>query len=521
MSVPPRVLFFIVFLPLFRFAAAPDGDMLVVYMEGRSERNGEALHGYGDISVEVELKRAKIVCTIGPASREAATLERLAEAGMNVARINFSHGSHEEHAEVYRRVRDIGGRIAVMQDLQGPKIRVGEIQGEMELVRDSIVVLTAEDPAGRTDAVPVDYPMLAEEVRQGNDIFLADGIIHLLVEEVDGRDVRCRVVHGGLLTSRKGVNLPGSSISAPALTKRDRSDLEFGMALGVDYIALSFVRSPDEVRELRGILDSAGSKAKIVAKIEKREAIDNLPGILMETDAVMIARGDLGVEIPVENVPVVQKELIGRCLAAGKPVITATQMLESMTSSELPTRAEASDVANAVIDGSDALMLSAETATGKFPVETVAMMSRIIEAAEEYAGADAGGYAPGPLLNPAETVDTDTDAVASGTVEIAREVGARAIVVLTHSGRTASLVARRRPHMPIVALTDLENVSRQLSLVWGIETIMIDEIEKTEEIIGVIRGKMIEAGYTGRIVLTAGIPTGDRAPTNTVHVVDL
>jgi pyruvate kinase len=439
-----------------------------------------------------------------------------------VARINFSHGKHEEHAEVYRRVRELGRDIAVMQDLQGPKIRVGEIEGEMELVRDSTIVLTAGDPADRPGVIHIDYAKLAGEVKPGNDIFLSDGIIHLVVEGVDEEDVRCRVVHGGILTSRKGVNLPGVSISAPALTDQDREDLAFGMKLGFDYVALSFVRSPDEVRELRKILEDGGSNAKVIVKIEKREAIDNLPGILAETDAVMIARGDLGVEIPTDQVPVVQKELIGRCLAMGKPVITATQMLESMTTSEMPTRAEASDVANAVIDGSDALMLSAETATGKFPVETVSMMSRIIETAEEYAFAIRNDVAKrGVLEMPGSSIDSDTDAVMAGAVLTAREVGAKAIVVLSHSGRTARFVARRRPEVPVIALTDLEHVVSQLALAWGVRTIHIDSIEDTEQIIGVITEKVTEAGYSGRIVLTAGIPTKERAPTNTVHVVDI
>ncbi|HER43107.1 MAG TPA: pyruvate kinase, partial [Candidatus Eisenbacteria bacterium] len=414
------------------------------------------------------MKRAKIVCTVGPASGDRGTLEKLAEAGMNVARINFSHGKPEEHAEVCRRVREISPRIAVMQDLQGPKIRVGEIEGGMELARDSVVILTSGDPAGRCGVVHVDYPKLAEEVRPGNDIFLADGIIHLTVDRIERGDVFCRVVHGGTITSRKGVNLPGVSISAPALTEKDREDLDFGLRLGVDYIALSFVRKPDEVAGLRKMIEAAGSDAKIVVKIEKREAIDDLEGILAATDAVMIARGDLGVEVPTEQVPVIQKEIIRKCLAAGKPVITATQMLESMTTSELPTRAEASDVANAVFDGSDALMLSAETATGKFPVETVSMMARIIETAEEYAlGSTGGWFAESGLSMPVSAVDSDTDAVAAGAVKIATEVEAGAIVVLTHSGRTARLIARRRPAVPVIALTDQEHVVSQLALVWG------------------------------------------------------
>jgi pyruvate kinase len=468
------------------------------------------------------VKRAKIVCTIGPASSDGVTLEKLVAEGMNVARINFSHGTHKEHAEVCRRIRKIGSDIAVMQDLQGPKIRVGEMDGELDLTIGETLVLTAEDPEGRAGVVRIDYSKLAEEVKPGNDIFLCDGTIHLEVDRIDGKDVRCRVVHGGRLASRKGVNLPGVSISAPALTARDREDLDFGIGLGVDYIALSFVRSAEEVRELRKILSEAGSSAKIIVKIEKREAIDDIDGILSETDGVMIARGDLGVEIPIEDVPVMQKELIKRCLSAGKPVITATQMLESMTVSELPTRAEASDVANAVVDGSDALMLSAETATGKHPVETVSMMCRIIAAAEEYAlNITRDGSPGGALVGTDGVIDTETDAVASGAVKTASEVGAKAIVVLTHSGRTARLVARRRPSVPVIALTDLEHVARQLSLVWGVETMKIESIETTEEIFAMIRKKVVGAGYRGRIVLTAGIPTKERAPTNTVYVTDL
>jgi pyruvate kinase len=467
------------------------------------------------------VKRVKIVCTIGPASSGEDTLTRLAGAGMDVARINFSHGTHGEHAAVCGRIRALGRGIAVMQDLQGPKIRVGELEGEVLLSMDDRVVLAAGSAAGRRGVLPVDYPKLAGEVRPGNDIFIADGVIHLSVEEIDGGDVTCRVLHGGTVTSRKGVNLPGVSISAPALTERDRADLDFGIGLGVDFVALSFVRSAAEVSELRAILREAGSDAKIVVKIEKREALDDLTAILSETDAVMIARGDLGVEIPIEEVPAVQKELIGRCRQAGKPVITATQMLESMTASELPTRAEASDVANAVLDGSDALMLSAETATGRYPVETVEMMCRIAESAEKYALASEGGRDMEPVSGACGEIDCDTDAVASGAVKTAREVGAEAIVVLSHTGRTARLVSRRRPSVPVMVLTDLEHVARQLSLSWGLETITIESIEGTEEIIGLIREKVTGAGYSGRIVLTAGIPTRERAPTNTIHVTEV
>ncbi|MDD3643286.1 MAG: pyruvate kinase, partial [Candidatus Krumholzibacteria bacterium] len=369
------------------------------------------------------MKRTRIVCTIGPASRDEATLRRMFEAGMDVARLNFSHGTHEEHARAHRLVRGLGPRAAIMQDLQGPKIRLGELPGPGVKVEegDEVILSVAKDPGGD---VPVDYPHLPGEVVPGDDIFVSDGVIHLRVERALGERVFCRVAHGGVLASRKGVNLPGVRISAPALTARDRDDLAFGLGLGVDYVALSFVRSAEEVAELRGLISKAGSKAGVVAKIEKREALEEFEAILEQADAVMIARGDLGVEIPIDQVPFVQKRLIRRCLQAGKPVITATQMLESMVSSELPTRAETSDVANAILDGSDAVMLSAETATGRAPDRTVEIMRRIIETAEEYAAERPSPAAPDVGIGGGEQ-DALTDAVCAGAVETAEAVGAK------------------------------------------------------------------------------------------------
>ncbi|MBN2071059.1 MAG: pyruvate kinase [Candidatus Krumholzibacteriota bacterium] len=467
------------------------------------------------------MKRAKIVCTIGPASRDEETLKRLIDAGMNVARMNFSHGEHAEHLEVYDRIRKIDDSVAIMQDLQGPKIRVGIIEsGEMMLGSAEEITLTTGDKKGPGKIVPVTYSHLPDDVVPGNSIFLNDGLIQLEVLRVEGREVRCKVLLGGILTSRKGVNLPGVRVSSPALTEKDREDLEFGLDLGVDYVALSFVRRAEEVRELKHLIDMADSSARVVSKIEKREALESIDEILDETDAVMIARGDLGVEIPTEEVPVIQKSLIEMCLAKGKPVITATQMLESMVNSKRPTRAEASDVANAVIDGTDAIMLSAETATGHYPVETVEVMSRIAEAAEKYKSnsfivrKDSSGFI-------SDEAGALTDAIASGVAAVARDVGASAIAVLTHGGQTARLIARRRPEVPIIALTDFLPVVRQMSLVWGVEAIPVESIEETETIFSIVKEKVRKAGYKGRVVMTAGIPTRERRPSNTIHVIDI
>lgn len=467
------------------------------------------------------MKRAKIVCTIGPASRDVETLKRLIDAGMNVARMNFSHGSRDDHREVYDRIRNLSDSVAIMQDLQGPKIRVGVIeQGEILLATGEEITLTTGVAGSEEKVIPVTYPQLPDDVVIGNNIFINDGIIHLEVLGVGGREVRCRVIHGGIITSGKGVNLPGVKVSSPSLTEKDREDLDFGLNLGVDYVALSFVRKADDINELKHLIGLADSSAKVVAKVEKQEALEELDEILETTDAVMIARGDLGVEIKTEEVPIVQKTLIEACLAKGKPVITATQMLESMVISQRPTRAEASDVANAVIDGTDAVMLSAETATGKNPVLTVEVMSRIIKEAERY---KQRSFITRKNRNAFSSDDSGalTDAVASGVAAVANDVGATAIAVLTHSGRTARLIARRRPGIPILALTDFLPVARQMSLVWGVEAIPVESIEETETIFAVVKEKVRKAGFSGRVVMTAGIPTKERRPSNTIHVIDI
>jgi pyruvate kinase len=462
-------------------------------------------------------RRAKIVCTIGPASSEASVLESLIEAGMDVARMNFSHGTREDHRRVFERIRKQSVSVAVMQDLKGPKIRVGTIEGgDVRLVDGESFTLTTRDTPGGREIASVTYPELARDVSKGDSIFLADGTIHLTVESVSGHDVSCRIVHGGLLSTGKGVNLPGVQIGVPALTEKDALDLEYGLELGVDFVALSFVTGPADVEALKERIRDAGSQAWIVAKIEKREALENLDGIIEAADALMIARGDLGVEIPVEEVPIVQKNIIRACRRSAKPVITATQMLESMIREERPTRAEASDVANAIIDGADAVMLSAETAIGAYPAPTVRIMSRIARRAEEYRSdtvAVSDRDEPG-------AEDREADTVSLGAVEIAEEIAASAIACLTHTGRTARMMARYRPKVPIVALTDNPSIMRVMGLVWGVRCVQIAAIDRTESIVSTVRTRLRELGFSGKAVLTAGVPTMERGPTNTINVID-
>ncbi|MBD3179741.1 MAG: pyruvate kinase [Candidatus Latescibacteria bacterium] len=466
------------------------------------------------------MSRAKIVCTIGPACSDRETLEKMVEAGMNVARLNFSHGSYQEHSRVYQIIREFGDQIGIMQDLQGPKIRVGEIEGGSVVLRNGeeiILDASGRDIKGR---ISVTYPQLASDLSPGDNVFMADGTIHLEVVSTGDKEVKCRVVDGGVLTSRKGINLPGVSISAPALSDKDRQDLEFGLKLGVDFVALSFVRSPREVAETKRIVSRNNSLASVIAKIEKYEAIEHFDEIMEEADGIMIARGDLGVEIPPEKVPTYQKALIRKCMEKGKPVITATQMLESMTHVERPTRAEASDVANAVLDGTDAVMLSAETATGEYPVRSVSMMKRIIEEAERNR-TDRGctGRKDSGLLQRGE--GDITHAVCSGAAEIALKMEATAIAVLSHTGRTGRMISSLRPDIPILVLTDFLPALRRMSLVWGTRPVPVKCIEATEEIFRISREKIEGMGYSGTVVLTAGIPTRERRPTNTVHVLEI
>lgn len=476
------------------------------------------------------MPRTKIVCTIGPASDSPEVMRDLIRAGMNVARINFSHGDHETHARSIAQLRDIAAQegclLAVMADLQGPKLRVGEIEnGPLTLHKGDVITLNASshvDAQEETAVIPLPHPELLRELTVGQNLLLDDGNLELVVVQAGERSLRCRVVVGGALSSNKGVNAPEATLKFSALTPKDREDAAFALEQGVDFVALSFVRRATDVRELRHLITSHGADVSIIAKIEKPEALVVFDAILSEADGVMVARGDLGVETPAEEVPFHQKRIIRACNQAGKPVITATQMLQTMIDNPRPTRAEASDVANAILDGTDAVMLSGETAVGRYPVEAVDMMAAIC--------ANAEAHLPyGRLLRNAnieETCDrpTITGAISCSAVEIAGEVGARAIVTATMTGTTARMVARHRPSSPVVAVTPNPTTLCRLSLVWGVSPVKVAEFATTDDMVQMMVRAAQERGVVAwgdTVVLTAGIPFGSGGVTNMlkVHVV--
>ncbi len=468
------------------------------------------------------MRRTKIVCTIGPASQAPETLERLVETGMDVARLNFSHGTHDWHAGVLRTIREIAARrgrpVAVLQDLCGIKLRIGPIEaGSATLAPGANFVLTTRPVAGGAREVSLDYPELLRAVQPGDRLLLADGNLELAVVDTAGGDIRCRVIAGGRLASHQGIHLPGRTIDAPALTAKDREDLEFGISQGVDYVALSFVRSAADVAQARSVLEERKAHIPLIAKIEKHEALDNLDAILPMVDGIMVARGDLGVEAPLEHVPLLQKMLIARANREGIPVITATQMLRSMVDSPRPTRAEAADVANAIFDGTDAVMLSEETASGGYPVEAAAMMSRIAVDAEggfPYERWEAG------LAEPA--LESLPDAIADAACTLARDIGAAAIVACTQSGSTALRVARHRPRQPILALTPLTETYRRLALVWGVVPVRTDALGPADGAMERVPAVVVQTGLVRKgqpIVITAGIPMGISGSTNSIRAV--
>jgi pyruvate kinase len=469
-------------------------------------------------------RRTKIVVTLGPACDSRETIRGLIEAGMDVARLNFSHGSHEEHRERIRLVREeserVGRFVPVLQDLQGPKIRLGPVlHGGVLIHKGKDLVLTTQPMAESTaERAFVSYDDLPGDVQPGGRILIDDGLIELRVQEVNGTEVLTEVVVGGPLRSHKGVNLPHIRTNRPSLTDKDIEDLEFGLSLNVDFIALSFVRSGTDVDALLERVRASGRQVGIVAKIEKPEALDHFDDILARADAIMVARGDLGIEMPMQEVPIVQKRIIRRCLEAGKPVITATQMLESMVENPRPTRAEASDVANAVLDGSDAVMLSGETAAGKYPVRTVEVMAEIIRTAE-INRRDLGSWqvAAGSSIEEERL----TQAISYTAVQLADEVGAVAIACLTHTGSTARAIARHRPAVPVYAFTDNQRAVGRLALLWGTRGIGIPFQYHTDDGIGTVRRLLTERGLAkpgDRIVITAGLPLPSKGMTNMVHV---
>jgi pyruvate kinase len=422
-------------------------------------------------------RRTKIVATLGPASATSDLVTGLAKAGMDGARLNFSHGTHEEHAANARLVRaaqeEVGRPIALIADLQGPKLRIGELEEPMSLRAGDKVVVTGD--AASDGELPVRPSVVGQVLQPGHDVLIDDGLVRLRVEAVERGAARCAVVVGGTVSAHKGVNVPGVPVPIPSLTRKDAEDLEFALGLGVDFVALSFVRSAADVRDLKALIEQAGSHAHLIAKIEKAEAVDALVAILDEADVVMVARGDLGVEIGPEVVPLLQKRIIKAALDRGKPVITATQMLESMVHQPEPTRAEASDIANAILDGTSALMLSEETAIGEYPLETVQTMDRIslaIEPSIEYRH-----QFPQPGDEP-----TVNEAMSNAACDLAETLGAKAILVPTFTGRTASVVARLRPRRPVIGLSHQDYALQHMALEWGVMPVRMSEAADVEEL---------------------------------------
>ncbi len=422
-------------------------------------------------------RRTKIVATIGPASGNEKTCAELVKAGVNVFRINMSHGAHETHLESIRVIRAAAEHlripVAIMADLCGPKIRTGRFEGDgVELADGADVTVTTRDVLGTEGLIPSQYEALADDVEPGNRILLADGLLELQVLSRDGKDVHCRVVHGGPLGNNKGINLPGVNVSAPSLTEKDFRDAMFAIENEVDYIALSFVRRPSDIQTLRDLLEEHDCNARIIAKIEKPEALENADGILEATDGIMVARGDLGVELPPEEVPVAQDQLIALARERGKPVIVATQMLESMITNSRPTRAEVTDVSNAVVSGADAVMLSGETAVGQHPVGAVEIMDRVCKQTEAHLWTSGRYGASPPAAEPPLPVWT---VVATATAHISKDLMARGIVVISMSGASAATVSAARPAAPVVGMTSDPAIYRRMALLWGLVPLLVDE----------------------------------------------
>jgi len=472
---------------------------------------------------KAKYRRTKIICTLGPATSSQDMILKLIDEGMDVVRLNFSHGNHEQHRKTIRTVRLLskqsGKEIGILQDLGGPKIRLGQLNGEKRtLTRGERIVLVAGEHA-EGDSIPVNYPGLIEDIEEGNPILLADGTVQLTVVEKKGRIAVCEVVVGGVILSRKGVNLPLSRLSVPAFTDKDREDLMVGLDEKVDFVALSFIRGLEDLRNVRDIISGAAHHPMLIAKIEKPQAVENFEQILAAVDAVMLARGDLGVEMPLEEVPMIQKRIIRITRQAGKPVITATQMLGSMVENPRPTRAEATDVANAVLDGTDALMLSDETAMGTYPVEAVSTLDRIARTTEPYMSESA--YLEEET---SEMLHTIPAGISRAACLLALDLKAAAIMATSSSGNTARLVARFRPSMPTIALTDRIEAQRQLSLSWGVITHLVSSFIDTDEMFALARSWATDKGVVKPgdcLVVTAGVPVGVSGTTNLLKVMEI
>ena len=462
-------------------------------------------------------RRAKIVCTIGPVTATPERIRELVWAGMDVARLNFSHGSHVDHARVFSMVREasdeVGRAVGVLADLQGPKIRLGRFaMGPVQWCAGDEVRVTVLDVPGTHDRVSTTYGGLAADAREGDVLLVDDGKVSLVVRKVEDFDVVCEVVEGGLVSDHKGLSLPGMSVSVPALSEKDVADLDFALGLGVDLVALSFVRSPADVEVVHRRMDVVGGRLPVIAKLEKPEAVDNLEAIVLAFDGVMVARGDLGVELPLENVPLVQKRAIQVARENAKPIIVATQMLDSMMGSARPTRAEASDVANAVLDGADAVMLSGETSVGRYPIESVKTMSRIVEAVE-------AGSSNVPPLN--HVPRTKRGVLSYAARDIGERLEAKALVAFTQSGDTVRRLARLHTHLPLLAFTPEAAVRNQLTMTWGTETFLVPRVETTDAMVRQVDQAMLSIGRYQRgdlVVIVAGSPPGTVGSTNLIRV---
>ncbi|MBF4999790.1 pyruvate kinase [Nocardia sp. BSTN01] len=464
------------------------------------------------------MRRTKIVCTLGPATATEDRIRELVDSGMDVARLNFSHGEHADHAENYHKVRhaaeQMGRAVGILADLQGPKIRLGRfIDGRTVWATGEEVRITVDDVEGTHDRVSTTYKQLSEDAKAGDRLLVDDGKVGLTVIRVEGNDVVCRVTEGGPVSNNKGVSLPGMDVSVPALSDKDIEDLEFALRLGVDFIALSFVRSPSDVELVHDIMDRVGRRVPVIGKLEKPEAIDNLEAIVLAFDAIMVARGDLGVELPLEQVPLVQKRSIQMARENAKPVIVATQMLESMIGNSRPTRAEASDVANAVLDGADAVMLSGETSVGQYPIETVRTMARIVHAVES----ESSTRVP-PLTH---VPRTKRGVISYAARDIGERLNAKALVAFTQSGDTVRRLARLHTTLPLLAFTPLPDVRSQLALTWGVETFIVPPVGTTDEMIGQVDKELLSLNRYAKgdlVVIVAGSPPGTVGSTNLIHV---
>ncbi|HLS78824.1 MAG TPA: pyruvate kinase [Nocardia sp.] len=464
------------------------------------------------------MRRTKIVCTLGPATATEERIRELVESGMDVARLNFSHGDHSDHAENYKKVREasdhVGRAVGILADLQGPKIRLGRFtENRTVWATGQEIRITVDDIEGTHGRVSTTYKQLATDAKSGDRLLVDDGKVGLVVDHVDGNDVVCRVTEGGPVSNNKGVSLPGMDVSVPALSEKDVEDLEFALQLGVDFIALSFVRSPSDVELVHDVMDRVGRRVPVIGKLEKPEAIDNLEAIVLAFDAIMVARGDLGVELPLEQVPLVQKKAIQMARENAKPVIVATQMLESMIDNSRPTRAEASDVANAVLDGADAVMLSGETSVGAYPIETVRTMARIVHAVE----AESSTRVP-PLTH---VPRTKRGVISYAARDIGERLNAKALVAFTQSGDTVRRLARLHTPLPLLAFTPLPEVRSQLALTWGTETFIVPTVDSTDAMIHQVDQALLSMGRYRKgdlVVIVAGSPPGTVGSTNLIHV---